>query len=87
VQYLAGEINAASIIGMMKASSVDEVIVGSTVMRGATAHPTDSRLLGKSRQHLFKLVTDNSIALRQNYNREALRLAAQELDTPEKAWH
>jgi IS5 family transposase len=33
--------------------------------------------LEKSRQHLVKLATDNNIALRQNYNREAPRLAAQ----------
>jgi transposase, IS5 family len=61
----------------MKASSVDRVIVDTTVMPKAIAHPTDSRLLEKSRQHLVKFATDNSIALRQNYNREAPRLAAQ----------
>jgi len=70
-------INAARTIGMMKASSVDRVIVDTTVMPKAIAHPTDSRLLEKSRQHLVKLATDNNIALRQNYNREASRLAAQ----------
>jgi transposase, IS5 family len=70
-------INAARSIGMMKASSVDRVIVDTTVMPKAIAHPTDSRLLEKSRQHLVKLATDNNIGLRQNYNREAPRLAAQ----------
>jgi transposase, IS5 family len=70
-------INAARTIGMMKASSVDRVIVDTTVMPKAIAHPTDSRLLEKSRQHLVKLATDNNIALRQNYNREAPRLSAQ----------
>ena len=70
-------INAARTIGMMKASSVDRVIVDTTVMPKAIAHPTDSRLLEKSRQHLVRLATDNNIALRQNYNREAPRLAAQ----------
>lgn len=70
-------INAARTIGMMKASSVDRVIVDTTVMPKAIAHPTDNRLLEKSRQHLVKLATDNNIALRQNYNREAPRLAAQ----------
>ena len=70
-------INAARTIGMMKASSVERVIVDTTVMPKAIAHPTDSRLLEKSRQHLVKLATDNNIALRQNYNREAPRLAAQ----------
>ncbi len=70
-------IDAARRIGMMKASSVERVIVDTTVMPKAIAHPTDSRLLEKSRQHLVKLATDNNIALRQNYNREAPRLAAQ----------
>ena len=64
-------INAARTIGMMKASSVDRVIVDTTVMPKAIAHPTDSRLLEKSRQHLVRLATDNNIALRQNYNLEA----------------
>lgn len=46
-------------------------------MPKAIAHPTDSRLLEKSRQHLVRLADENGIALRQNYNREAPRLAAQ----------
>lgn len=70
-------IDAARKIGMMKASSVDRVIVDTTVMPKAIAHPIDSRLLEKSRQHLVKLAQDNGIALRQNYNREAHRLATQ----------
>lgn len=56
---------------------MDRVIVDTTVMPKAIRHPTDSRLLEKSRQHLVKLATDNNIALRQNYNREAQRLTAQ----------
>lgn len=67
-------ISAARTIRMMKASSVDRVIVDTTVMPKAIAHPTDNRILEKSRQYLVKLATD--IALRQNYNREAIRLAA-----------
>ena len=54
---------------MMKASSVDRVIVDTTVMPKGIAHPTDSRLLEKSRQHLVKLETATNIALRPNYNR------------------
>jgi transposase, IS5 family len=41
------------------------------------ASKPDSRILEKSRQHLIKLASGNKIALRQNYNREAPRLAAQ----------
>ena len=70
-------IDAARKIGMMKASSVDHIIVDMTVMPKAISHPTDSRLLEKSRQHLVRLAQDNGIALRQNYNREAPRLATQ----------
>jgi IS5 family transposase len=46
-------------------------------MPKAVAHPTDSRLLERSRQYLAKLTEDNGIALSQNYNREALRIAMQ----------
>jgi len=70
-------IDAARLGGMLKASSLDKIIVDTTVMPKAIAHPTDSRLLEKSRQHLVKLADENGIALRQNYNREAPRLAAQ----------
>lgn len=63
--------------GVVKASNVDRVIVDTTVMPKAIAHPTDSRLLEKSRQHLVKVAEENGIALRQNYNRTAPRLAAQ----------
>ena len=70
-------INAARQLGMMKESSVDRIIVDTTVMPKAVAYPTDSRLLEKSREHLVKLAAEHGIALRQNYNREAPRLAAQ----------
>jgi len=70
-------IDAARKIGMMKASSVDRVIVDTAVMPKAIAHPTDSRLMEKSRQHWVKLAQDNDISLRENYNREAPRLATQ----------
>lgn len=53
------------------------MIVDTTVMPKEIARPTDSRLLEKSRQHLVKLAAEHGIPLRQNYNREAPRLAAQ----------
>ena len=46
-------------------------------MPKAIAHPTDSRLLDKSRQHLVKLADEHQLQLRQNYNRQAPRMAAQ----------
>ena len=70
-------IDAARQLGMMKEASVDRIIVDTTVMPKAIAHPTDSRLLEKSRAHLVKLAADHQIPLRQNYNRQAPRLAAQ----------
>ena len=70
-------IDAARRVGLVKASSVDKVIVDTTVMPKAIAHPTDSRLLEKSRQQLIKLATEQGLSLRQNYNRQAPRLAVQ----------
>jgi IS5 family transposase len=70
-------IEAARQLGMMKEASVDRIIVDTTVMPKAIAHPTDSRLLEKSREHLVKLAAVHQIPLRQNYNRQAPRLAAQ----------
>ena len=45
-------------------------------MEKAIALPTDSQLLEKGRQHLVRLAASLGIALRQNDNREAPRLAA-----------
>lgn len=47
------------------------------LMAKAIAHPTDSRLLDKSRQHLVKRDRDNDITLCQNYSREAHRVVTQ----------
>jgi IS5 family transposase len=41
------------------------------------AYPTDSTLLERSREHLVKAARQCSLHLRQNYNREAPRLAQQ----------
>jgi IS5 family transposase len=62
---------------VIKASSVKRVIVDTTVMPKAIAHPTDSRLLERCREHLVKAAARHGIKLRQNYNREAPRLALQ----------
>ena len=62
---------------MIRKASAQQVIVDTTVMPKAIAHPTDSRLLDKSRQHLVKVAQEHGLQLRQNYNRVAPRLAAQ----------
>jgi IS5 family transposase len=74
---LAVTIEAARAAGLIKKSSLDKVIVDTTVMPKAIAHPTDSRLLEKSHQHLVKLAGEHGIELRQNYNRQAPTMAVQ----------
>jgi IS5 family transposase len=76
-ELLAETIEAAKRSGVIRASSVKRVIVDTTVMPKAVAHPTDSRLLERCREHLVKAAAEHGIKLRQNYNREAPRLAAQ----------
>lgn len=61
----------------VKRASLKTVIVDTTVMPKAVAYPTDSRLLDRAREHLVKAAADNNLKLRQNYNREAPRLATQ----------
>lgn len=74
---LKATIDAAKRIDLTKHSSLNQVVADTTVMPKAIAYPTDSRLLEKSRQHLVKLAVEHQISLRQNYNREAPKLAAQ----------
>jgi len=74
---LAASIDAARRGGVIQKASTQQVIVDTTVMPKAIAHPTDSRLLDKSRQHLVKAAQEHGLRLRQNYNRVAPRLAAQ----------
>jgi transposase, IS5 family len=76
-ELLAEAIEAAKRAGVIKASSVKRVIVDTTVMEKAIAHPTDSRLLERCREHLVKAAARHSLKLRQNYNREAPRLGLQ----------
>ena len=76
-ELLAETIEAAKRAGVIKASSVKRVIVDTTVMEKAIAHPTDSRLLERCREHLVKAAARHGLKLRQNYNREAPRLGLQ----------
>jgi len=72
---LTGTIEAARRGKVVKAKSFEKIIIDTTVMEKAVAYPTDSRLFERGRQHLVKLAGTPSITLRQNYNREAPRLA------------
>jgi IS5 family transposase len=76
-ELLAATIEAAKRAGVIKASSVKRVIVDTTVMPKAIAHPTDSRLLERCREHLVRAAKRHGLKLRHNYNREAPRLALQ----------
>ena len=78
VEWLLTEtIEAARRGKVVKAKSFEKIIIDTTVMEKAVAYPTDSRLLERGRQHLVKLAGALGISLRQNYNREAPRLATQ----------
>src|SRR5471032_3006769 len=74
---LTQTIKAAESAQVVKRQSFQKVIVDSTVQEKAIAHPTDSKLLERARQHLVKLAAEAGLTLRQNYNREAPRLAVQ----------
>ena len=74
---LTETIEAARRGKVVKKQSFDKILIDTTVMEKAVAFPTDSRLLERGRQHLVKLAKSLGITLRQNYNREAPRLAIQ----------
>ena len=75
-RLLRESIEAARRGKVVKERSFEKLIIDTTVMEKAVAYPTDSRLLERARQHLVKLSAVLGIRLRQNYNREAPRLAA-----------
>lgn len=76
-ELLAETIEAAKRANVIKSASLKRVIVDTTVMEKAIAHPTDSRLLERCREHLVKAAARHGLTLRQNYNREAPRLESQ----------
>jgi IS5 family transposase len=76
-EMLLKSIEAAVSVDLVKPQSFTQVIVDTTVMEKAITHPTDSKLLEKSRCRLVKLAQKEGINLRQNYNRVAPRQAIQ----------
>lgn len=76
-ELLAITLEASVRCQAIKPGSLKTVIVDTTVMPKAVAHPTDSRLLERARGQLVKAASQNGLKLRQNYNREAPRLAIQ----------
>ncbi|MDW9247430.1 hypothetical protein C7S13_4772 [Burkholderia cepacia] len=76
-ELLAEMIEAAKRANLIKSASLKRVIVDTTVMEKAIAHPIVSRLLERCREHLVKAAPRHVLMLRQKYNREAPRLAGQ----------
>lgn len=74
---LAETIEVAKRANVIKTSSLKRVIVDSTVMEKAIAHPADVRLPERYREHLVKAAAWHGLKLWSNYNREAPPLAGQ----------
>src|SRR6056297_1977128 len=74
---LTKTIEAGREAGVISERSVEAVIVDTTVMEKAIAHPTDARLYEKARLRLVKLAREAGLSLRQSYARLAPRLAGQ----------
>ncbi len=66
---LAHSIEAARRAGVIKRSSLQTVVLDTTVQPKAIAHPTDSRLLNRAREQLVSAAQKAGIALRQSYAR------------------
>lgn len=62
---------------MISERSVEAVIVDTTLMEKAIAHPTDARLYEKARRRLVALAQEADLSLRQSYARLAPRLSGQ----------
>ena len=72
VEYLLiATIETAVASKAVKPMELERLIVDSTIMEKAIAHPTDSRLLEVARYQVVKEAKSNGIALKQTYAREA----------------
>jgi len=56
--------------GAVKDTSLKRVSVDTTVQPKAVAHPTDAKLLNRSRERLVRLAKKQGIVLRQSYQRK-----------------
>ena len=74
---LTKTIEAGREAGVIRDRSLSDVIVDTTVMEKAIAHPTDTRLYEKARTRLVKLAHEAGLPLRQSYARLGPRLAMQ----------
>jgi len=74
---LTKTVEAGREAGVISERSVEAVIVDTTVMEKAIAHPTDARLYEKARRRLVALALEAGLSLRQSYARLAPRLSGQ----------
>jgi IS5 family transposase len=72
---LTKTIEAGREAGVISERSVEAVIVDTTVMEKAIAHPADARLYEKARRRLVTLAQEADLSLRQSYARLAPRLS------------
>jgi len=56
--------------GAVKKTSLKRVSIDTTVQPKAISHPTDAKLLNRSRERLVRLARKNDIRLRQSYQRK-----------------
>ena len=73
-QLLIATIETAVSSNAVKPSEFEKVIVDSTVLEKAIAHPTDSRLLEIARYQVVKTAKAAGITLKQTYAKETLKL-------------
>ena len=57
-------------VGAVKPTSLQRVSVDTTVQPKAIAHPTDAKLLNRSRERLVRLAGKQGVTLRQSYRRK-----------------
>jgi IS5 family transposase len=73
-QLLIATIEAAVSSNAVKPAEFEKVIIDSTVMEKAIAHPTDSRLLEIARYQVVKTAKAAGVMLKQTYAKEAQQL-------------
>lgn len=71
---LSATIETAVLMNAIAREDLEQVIVDTTVMEKAIAHPTDSRLLEVARHHVAKAAKRHGLALKQTFAKEGNRL-------------
>ena len=77
-ELLKATIDAGLKLKAVKAFQLKRVNVDTTVQEKEIRFPTDARLYNRARERLVKAARERGIVLRQNYNRKAKQLLAQQ---------